>query len=50
MYLMIMHLLPEDREIYVRQKYTHFSIFRQDIKYEKGTKVKYIFGENANKD
>ncbi len=46
MYLMIMHLLPEDVK---RQKYTHFSIFCQDslngkVVKEKGTKVKYIFG------
>ncbi len=46
MYLMIMHLLPEDRENYVQQKYMHFSIFDQDslkgkVVNEKGTKVKY---------
>ncbi len=52
MYLMIMHLLPEDRKNCVRQKYNmHFSIFDQDslngkVVNEKGTKVKYIFGQN----
>ncbi len=52
MYLMIMHLLPEDRENCVRQKYNmNFSIFGQDslngkVVNKKGTKVKYIFGQN----
>ncbi len=40
------------RESYVRQKYVHFSIFGQDslnrkVVNEKGTKVKYIFGQNT---